>query len=133
MNQPLVHPADSEAEVSPVVSEAEVSPAILEAEISPVVHLEPTKEEGIPSLVSSPVSDALPMDQLSSGSHREIASASAPSGFQCSISSEVWVAEAMKLEDGWIAVKGKRSRPFAPPLDMNLRSRQGKFKSKVKS
>ena len=126
----MVDPVDSEAETSPAVSEAEVSPAVSEADVSPAVHLEPAVEEGIPSLVSSPVPVACPMGQLSAGSYREFASASVPSG---SVSSEVWVAEAAKLEDGWVAVKGKRSKPFAPPLDMNLRSRKGNFKSKVKS
>lgn len=129
VRQPLVDSVVSEAEFSPAVSEAEDSPDVSEADVSPVVLSEPAVAEGIPSFVSSPV-PACPMGQLSAGSYREVASASVPSG---SVSSEVWVAEAARLEDGWVAVKGKRSRPSAPPLDMNLRSRQGKFKSKAKS
>ena len=48
-------------------------------------------------------------------------------------SSKAWVVEAAKIEDGWIAVKSKRSKPSTPPLDMNLQSHKGNFKSKVKS
>ncbi len=98
-------------------------------DVSPDVHLEPVVEE----VVSTPILDALPKSQLLSDSHREIGTASMPLGFHCSISSKAWVAEAAKIEDGWIVVKSKRSKPYAPPLDMNLLSCKGNFKSKGKS
>ena len=50
-----------------------------------------------------------------------------------SLSSEAWVAEAENLEGGWTVVKRKKSKPSAPPLDMNLRSHKVNFKSKGKS
>lgn len=67
---------------------------------------------------------------MSTSSPREIFVASASTGFHYSISSRVWVAEAKKVEDGWIVVKRKKTRPSAPPLEMNLRSCKGGTKLK---
>ncbi len=67
------------------------------------------------------------------GSLRENAVASASLGFHSSVSSRDWIGEAAKVEDGWIAVKRKKSKPFAPPLEMNLWSCKGGSESKGKS
>ena len=50
-----------------------------------------------------------------------------------SVSSRDWQNDASKLEDGWIAVKGKKSKFLIPPLDKNLWSHKGGSKSKPKS
>ena len=44
-----------------------------------------------------------------------------------------WAAEAAKVEDGWTAVKGKKSRPSSHPSQMNLRSSKKGSKSKGKT
>ena len=49
------------------------------------------------------------------------------------VSSGNWQKDAARLEDGWIVVKGKKSRPSIPPLDINLQSHKGGSKSKSKS
>ena len=49
------------------------------------------------------------------------------------VSSGSWQVEAAKVEDGWTVVKRKKSKPIAPPLEMNLKSCKGGFKSKNKS
>ena len=50
-----------------------------------------------------------------------------------STSSGVWLGEAARLEEGWIAVKRNKSKPSLPPLEMFLRSGKGVSKSKGKS
>ena len=85
------------------------------------------------TLVSSSVLDVPPRGQMLFDSYRESVVVSVSPDFHGSLSSEAWVAEAAKVEDGWIAVKRKKSKPFAPPLDMVLWSGKGNFKSKGKS
>ena len=70
------------------------------AKVSLGDHLELAEEEGVPSLVSSPVSDALPKGQLSSDSFREIVAASAPLGFQCSIPLRLGLLRQRRLRMG---------------------------------
>lgn len=65
-----------------------------------------------------------------SASSRENVLASLSPGLHYSDSSEVWDAEATKVEDGWTAVKRKKSKPSVPHLDMNLRSRKDVVKEK---
>ena len=50
-----------------------------------------------------------------------------------SASSGDWAAEAAKVEDGWTAVKGKKSRSSSHPLQMKLRSCEKGSKSKGKT
>lgn len=57
--------------------------------------------------------------QLASGSSREIVVSDSP-GLHCSVSYGDWFAEAAKVEDGWTAVKRKKTKPSAPPFDMYL-------------
>ena len=115
------------------VKKSLVAPVDFVAEVSSGDHSVPVVEEDVPSSVSTPASDALPGGQSSSDSPREIVVASASPRFHCFISSEAWVAEVAKVEDGWIAVKRKKTKPSTPPLDMNLRSRKGDIKLKGKS
>lgn len=82
------------------------------------------------ALVSPPASDDPRRGQMSFVSHRVFAKASTSPGFHGSLPSKAWVVEAAKIEDGWIAVKGKKAKPYVPPLDMTLWSRKGNFKSK---
>lgn len=49
------------------------------------------------------------------------------------VSSGNWQNDAARLEDGWTAIKGKKSKYSIPPLDMNLQSYKGVSKSKSKS
>ena len=66
-------------------------------------------------------------------SPRENVVASTSFGFHSLVSSRDWIGEATKVEDGWTVVKRKKSKPSAPPLEMNLRSCKGGSKSKGKS
>ena len=68
---------------------------------------------------------------LASSSSGESGVFSVPPGR--SASSGDWVAEAAKVEDGWTAVKGKKSRPPSHPSQLNLRSSKKGSKSKGKS
>ena len=68
---------------------------------------------------------------LASGSFGESGVFSVPP--RLSASSGDWAAEAAKVEDGWTAVKGKKSRPPSHPSQLNLRSSKKGSKSKGKS
>lgn len=50
-----------------------------------------------------------------------------------SVSSEDSQYDAAKVEEEWIVVKGKKPKPFVPPLDKHLRFGKGGSKSKCKS
>lgn len=50
-----------------------------------------------------------------------------------SIASRNWQIDVARLEDGWTIVKGKKSQPSIPPLDMNFWSYKGGSKSISKS
>lgn len=131
VKQSLVAPAVSEVEASvlsePVVAEAALANHPVDS-VAVGSHLsEPVVKEL--ALVSPPASDDPPRGQMPFVSLRVFAEASASPSFHGSLSSEAWVAEAAKLEDGWIAVKGKKAKPSVPPLDMTLRLRKGNFKS----
>ena len=68
---------------------------------------------------------------LASGSSGESGIFSDPLGR--SASSGDWSAEVDKVEDGWTAVKGKKSRPSSHLPHMNLRSSKKGSKSKGKT
>lgn len=70
---------------------------------------------------------------MAMGSSKEIVVVYVSPGLHRSISLGDWFAKAAKVEDGWTAVKRKKTRPYAPPLVMNLRSCKGGSKLKFKT
>lgn len=106
-----------------------------DASLVPVAakDVRPSSQDPIPS----PVPDLAALPSLGGGLSslvppRENALLSAPASLGLlSVSSEAWLGEVARVEDGWIAVKRKKSKPSVPPLDMNLKSCKGGSKSKI--
>ena len=75
------------------------------------------------------VTDVVVSPRGPASSWKNVLASSSP-GLLYSDSSEAWDAEAAKVEDGWTAVRRKKSKPSVPHLDMNLRSRKDVVKEK---